>query len=121
MLPAVYNYSGEFSDSIKENGKALTNLFIWFFCLPVHRFRSRGHSFSHHFGTSQVNSLSNTIDMHIIMGITPGVHVFLHTESSKRPNSLSFIITRSTVSYKFPNYHMLFIDCHKQTKPGWFE
>lgn len=82
-LPAVYNFSGEFSDSIKKSGKTLTNLFIWFVCLPVHCFRSRGHRFSHRFGTSQVNSLSNTIDMHIIMGITPGVHVFLHSKSSK--------------------------------------
>lgn len=56
MLPEVYNSSGEFSDSIKENGKALANLFIWFVCLPVHHFRSKGHSFSYHLGTSQVNS-----------------------------------------------------------------
>lgn len=36
VLPEVYNSSGKFSDSIKENEKALTNLFIWFVCLPVY-------------------------------------------------------------------------------------
>lgn len=56
-----------------------------------------------------IHSLSSTIDMHIIMGISPDVHVFLHTESFRRPNSLSFIVSWSTVSCKFPNYLMLFI------------
>lgn len=35
-VPKVYNSSGIFFNSIKQKGKALTDLSIWFVCLPVY-------------------------------------------------------------------------------------